>query len=77
MRAIVAERGQVTIPKTLRERLGIVSQTVLDFREENGKLVAEKVAREDPVTRVRGCLKLAKSTDEIIAELRGDAWLRR
>ena len=36
MQAIVAERGQVTIPKALRERLGITPKTVLDFHEEDG-----------------------------------------
>ena len=40
MRAKVAERGQVTIPKVLRERLGIRPGTVLEFKEDHGKLVA-------------------------------------
>ena len=71
MKAIVADRGQVTIPKALRERLGIIPKTVLDFREERGRLVAEKAAQSDPVTQVLGCLKLDRATDEILAELRG------
>jgi len=36
MRAKVAERGQVTIPKVLRERLGIRPGTVLEFKEDQG-----------------------------------------
>lgn len=71
MRAVVAERGQVTIPKALRERLGITPKTVLDFREENGRLIVEKVAHVDPVSATVGCLKLDKPTDEILADLRG------
>ena len=39
MRAKVAERGQVRIPKVLRERLGIRPGTVLDFKEDQGKLI--------------------------------------
>jgi len=70
MKAIVADRGQVTIPKKIRDRLGIVPQTVLEFHEENGKLVAVKVTEEDPVAKVIGCLKLKNSTDEIMKELR-------
>lgn len=70
MRAVVAERGQVTIPKALRERLGITPKTVLDFREENGTLVAEKVPIADPVSNVLGCLKLDKPTDAILADMR-------
>lgn len=70
MKAVVADRGQVTIPKPLRDRLGITPRTVLEFREEKGKLVAEKVEMDDPVSRVYGCVKLRKSTDELISEMR-------
>ena len=71
MTSVVAERGQVTIPQALRRRLGIGPRTVLDFHEENGKLVAVKVADKDPVARVFGCLKLDRKVDAIVAELRG------
>jgi len=71
MRATVADRGQVTIPKRLRERLGIAPRTVLEFREEDGKLVAEKVLSRDPVSKVIGCLHLDRSTDDILSDLRG------
>lgn len=61
MQAIVAERGQVTIPYRLRKKLGITPKTVLDFHEENGRLVAEKKIDESPVRRVMGCLKTNKA----------------
>ncbi|MCP4752929.1 MAG: AbrB/MazE/SpoVT family DNA-binding domain-containing protein [Proteobacteria bacterium] len=70
MKAIVADRGQVTIPKKIRDSLGIVPQTVLEFHEENGKLIAEKATEEDPVTQVLGCISLTKDTDAIMDELR-------
>jgi antitoxin PrlF len=73
MKAVVAERGQVTIPQALRRRMGLAPRTVLDFSEENGRLVAVKVADGDPVSRVMGCLRLGKSTDRLIQELRGKA----
>ncbi|NOY83194.1 MAG: AbrB/MazE/SpoVT family DNA-binding domain-containing protein [Kiritimatiellaeota bacterium] len=73
MDAIVGERGQVTIPKPLRERLGIGAKTVLDFEEENGRLVATKLVADDPVTKIIGRLRLDRPTDELIAEMRGDA----
>ena len=44
MKAKVAERGQVTIPKRLRDRLGIRPGTVLEFAEEQGKLVVRTAA---------------------------------
>ena len=42
MKARVAERGQVTIPKRLRDRLGVKPGTVLEFSEERGRLIAVK-----------------------------------
>jgi AbrB family looped-hinge helix DNA binding protein len=74
MNAVVAERGQVTIPKSLRFQLGIEPGTVLEFHEDNGRLVAIKQElRKSPVASVRGSLKSRKRTDQIIAELRGEA----
>jgi antitoxin PrlF len=72
MKATVADRGQVTIPKPLRDSLGITPRTVLDFREENGLLIVEKTAQEDPLSKIYGMLRLDKGTDEIMNELRGD-----
>jgi AbrB family looped-hinge helix DNA binding protein len=69
----VSEKGQVTVPKSLRERLDIRPGDELDFVEENGRLVALKSTRQDPVDTVYGSVDLGWSTDEIIRELRGDA----
>lgn len=73
MKAKVAERGQVTIPKPLRERLGIKPGTVLDFQESEGQLIAVKAASTDPIDQVYGCLRLGRSTDELMQELRDNA----
>jgi len=71
MKARVAERGQVTIPKRLRERLGMKPGTVLEFSEEHGRLVACKSGGADPVREVFGCLGKKLDTDAIMAQLRG------
>jgi len=71
MKAKVAERGQVTIPKALRERLGIVPGTVLDFIEEQGRLIAKKTETVDAVDQVFGRLGRGRNTDDIIHEIRG------
>lgn len=68
----MSERGQVTIPKALRDRLGIRAGEVLDFDEEEGHLVAYKTAASDPVEAVYGILRLEGGTDSFVAELRGD-----
>lgn len=69
MKAILAERGQVTIPKNLRDRLGLAAGSVLDFEEEGGRLVARKQIG-DPVAAIIGCLPQAE-TDHFIADVRG------
>jgi antitoxin PrlF len=71
MKAKVAERGQVTIPKALRERLGIVPGTVLDFIEEHGRLIAKKSETLDAVDQVFGSLGRGRSTDDVLREIRG------
>jgi len=73
MKATVAERGQVTIPKPLREKLGIRPGTRLDFKDDRGKLVAGKDGDEDPVGQVFGCLGRGLDTDALLRSLRGRA----
>ena len=72
MKAVVAERGQVTIPKQLRDKLGIRPGTALEFAAKDGTLIARK-AETDPVSRVFGCLGGRSNTDKFIRALRGDA----
>ena len=72
VKAKVAERGQVTIPKALRERLGIRPGTILEFSEELGRLVVVKADLADPVDQVYGQLGRGRRTDEIVMELRGE-----
>lgn len=72
MNAVVAERGQVTIPKRLRDRLGIGPGSVVDFEEDRGRLVLVKVVSNDPVSRVLGCIQLDQGTDNLVCELRGE-----
>jgi len=71
MKAVVSEKGQVTIPKALRTRIGIKPGAVLDFEEEGGKLVARKVQSQDPVDAAWGILKLGEPVDAFIDRTRG------
>ena len=67
----VAERGQVTIPKRLRDRLGVKPGTVLEFSEERGRLIAVKSGDADPITELYGCLGKKINSDGVMAQLRG------
>ncbi len=73
MKAVVSEKGQVTIPKPLRDRLGIKAGQELEFVEERGRLVATKASTTDAVENVYGILQLDVSTDDLVTRLRGDA----
>ena len=73
MRSRITEKGQVTIPKPLRDRLGIEPGAVLEFEDGGeGRLVARKVVDRDPVDAAFGILDLGAPTDELIARLRGE-----
>ena len=72
MRAIVSEKGQVTIPKRLRERLGIRPGETLEFEDDDGRLIATKASDRDPVDELYGVLALEGGTDAWMNELRGD-----
>jgi len=54
MKSVVSEKGQVTIPKDLRDRLGLRAGTTLHFTEVNGVLHAQKILTEDVFRKWRG-----------------------
>jgi antitoxin PrlF len=72
MKSVISEKGQITIPKPLRVRLGLGPGQVLDIREERGRLVMSKLIPSDPFDKYFGVLKLGRRTDEIMKELRGE-----
>ena len=75
MKAVVSEKGQVTIPKKLRERLGIRRGQILEFETRDGLLIGRKAAEDDPVAAVYGILNLKDfDVDAAINEMRGEPW---
>ncbi len=76
MKTVVSEKGQITIPKPLRVRLGLRKGQVLEVREERGRLVMTKSTSTNPFDKYYGALHTGKTTDEILAELRGEDYLR-
>jgi hypothetical protein len=53
--------------------LGILPGEVLDFDEDQGRLVASKARAREGIASVFGILDLGMSTDTLIDELRGEA----
>ncbi len=65
----VTTKGQVTIPRNIREVLGISPETEIDFVEENGKFFLVKT--DTPVIKkkfkkLRGIATAKMSTNEIL-----------
>ncbi|MGE3144359.1 MAG: AbrB/MazE/SpoVT family DNA-binding domain-containing protein [Pseudorhodoplanes sp.] len=76
MSTTVTSKGQVTIPKQVRDLLGIVPGSVVDFeRGSDGRIVivkAEKKAKPTRLARLRGHAGKGLSTNEIMAMTRGE-----
>ena len=54
MTAIVSEKGQVTIPKAVRDKLGLSPGTVLEFEAANGKIIGTKMTKDNVFRQWRG-----------------------
>jgi antitoxin PrlF len=77
MPATVTSKGQVTIPKLIRDRLGIKPGTKVAFsldKEGRAFLQAQEAIRPQPsrFERLRGTATSRLSTDEIMALTRGE-----
>jgi antitoxin PrlF len=76
MTTTVTSKGQVTIPKQVRELLGIGPGSVIDFKSgADGQVVlvkVEKKAQANRFARLRGHAGKGLSTDEIMAMARGE-----
>ena len=80
----VTSKGQVTIPKHIRQRTGIQPGAEVDFTERGGAIVVRKSVdrrkrgeRADEefaayIDRVTGIIDLGMTTDEFMQLLRGE-----
>ena len=73
----ISERGQITIPKPLRDRFGLHHNVEIEMAPtDHGLLIRKRTTAEHPVDRVYGILgkdALGKGlgVDEYIEEIRG------
>ncbi len=73
----IGERGQVTIPKDIRDRFGLSPETEVEFQVVGGSIVLKKAPRKLNLAKWKGrCGKtFAKlgytSVDEYIEDVRG------
>lgn len=74
----ITSKGQVTIPKAIRDKAGLLPDTEVDFIWERGKVILrrhEQGARHGDrlVAHLRGKGTGGMTTDEIMALTRGEA----
>lgn len=73
----IGERGQVTIPKDIREKFGLAPETEVEFRVIRGSIVLKKAPKKLHFERWKGRSKesFAKlgytSVDQFIDDVRG------
>ena len=73
----VGERGQITIPKEIRDRFGLRPNSEVDFNIENGAIVLRKRAPRLQLEKWKGHCKRSfdelgyGGVDEFIEDVRG------
>jgi len=73
----VGERGQVTIPKEIRERFGLGPETEVEFRVVQGSIVLKKAPKKLDLRRWKGRCKDSfaelgySSVDKFVDDVRG------
>lgn len=73
--ATVTSKGQITLPKEVREALGLHPGSQVDFEIQGGAVILRKRVPREAFERWRGFLRDkagGKGTDELIEALRGE-----
>ena len=73
MKSTLSERGQITIPKKIREKLGLHPGQEVEFEARDGLLIGRKRVVQDCVSRVTGILS-PFDVDQALEESRGPEW---
>ncbi|MBI2965105.1 MAG: AbrB/MazE/SpoVT family DNA-binding domain-containing protein [Chloroflexi bacterium] len=71
--ATVTSKGQITIPKPVRERMGLKPGDHVEFVEDHGKVHMKKKVSASPFKKFRGYLKHLKGMDpdKVLQDMRG------
>ena len=73
----VGERGQVTIPKDIREKFGIRPNADVEFKVVDGSIVLRKASKKIGIAKWRGRCKDTftklgySSVDKFVDDIRG------
>lgn len=72
--ARVTSKGQVTVPKAVRDALGLVPGAEVEFVIEGGEAILRRRVPEEAFARWRGALRRRGQTrtDKLMRDLRGE-----
>jgi AbrB family looped-hinge helix DNA binding protein len=73
---VINSKGQIVIPKAIRDRFGIRPGQEVEFREDRGKLVLVKTGLKNKFMALAGKYRYqwpagVKNTSQLLQELRG------
>lgn len=73
MKSKITSKGQVTIPKDVRERLGLRPGDEIEFVEDNVGFRMQKRLLASPFKKYRGYLKglAGRNPDDLVERMRG------
>lgn len=73
MEATVAERGQITLPKAVRDSLGLTKGTLLKVELDGSRIILRKSV-DDAISRARGKFALDgfESSDAAVRAVRDE-----
>lgn len=71
MKSRLSEKGQVTIPKAVRTKLGLRPGSVIEFEADRGRLIGRKSSSRDVVDEIYGSMAMDETVDEYIERTRG------
>ena len=67
----ITTKGQVTIPKKIREKYGLNTGMDVEFIDDGNTVRVVKKGGRSPFDRVYGILRSKKDTDAVLEALRG------
>jgi AbrB family looped-hinge helix DNA binding protein len=72
----ITSKGQITIPIEIREKMGFLSDTDVDFEVVNGKVYLKRAGSQtrrsrNLIARMRGKATIKMTTDDIMTMTRG------
>jgi len=68
----VTSKGQVTVPKEVREKMGLKPGDEVDFEETQDGVLISKHIEENPFEKWRGVDEAEETVEEAMERLRGE-----